>query len=85
MSGVDRQHEAAAGNTAVDLDHQPSGARIVGIRIGRDRLRQRDVDFADMIARNRLGLGAGELAGIDRLFDRDHAGAAFAGAKTVGF
>ena len=81
LSGVDRQHEAAAGDAAVDLDHQPSGARIVSVRIGRDRLRQRDVDFADMIARNRLGLLVGELAGVDGLFNRDDAGAAFPRAE----
>ena len=36
LSGIDRQHEAAAGDAAVDLDHQPPGARIV-----RDRYRPR--------------------------------------------
>ena len=77
LSGVDRQHQAAAGDAAVDLDHQSSGARIVGIGIGRDRLRQRNVDFAHVIARDRLGLGVGEFAGIDRLLDCNHAGAAF--------
>ena len=81
LSGVDRQHEAAAGDAAVDLDHQPSGARIVLIGIGRDRLRQRDVDLADMVARDRLGLLVGEFAGIDRLLDRDHVGAGLARAE----
>ena len=51
------------------------------IGIGRDRLRQRDVDFADVIARDRLGLGVREFAGIDGLLDRDHAGAAFPRAE----
>ena len=32
LPGVDRQHQAAAGDAAVDLDHQPPGARIVGSR-----------------------------------------------------
>ena len=81
LSGIDRQHEAAAGDAAVDLDHQPSGARIFVIGIGRDRLRQRDVDFADMIARDRLGLRVGEFAGIDGLLDRDHGGAGFPRAE----
>ena len=77
LSGIDRQHQPAAGDAAIDLDHQPSGARIVGVGIGRDRLRQRDVDLADMVARDRLGLRVGEFAGIDRLLDGDHGGAAF--------
>ena len=77
LTGIDRQHQAAAGNAAVDLDHQAPGARIVGVGIGGDRLRQRNVDLADMIARDRLGLDAGEFAGIDRLLDRDHGGAGF--------
>src|SRR5262245_20477559 len=34
-----------------------------------------------MIARDRLRLGVGEFAGVDRLFDRDDAGAALAGAE----
>ena len=34
-----------------------------------------------MIARNRLGLLVGEFAGIDGLFDCDHAGAAFPRAE----
>ena len=81
LSGIDRQHQAAAGDAAVDLDHQPSGARIVGIGIGGQRLRQRDIDLADMVARDRLGLHAREFAGIDGLLDRDHGGAGFPGAE----
>ena len=55
LPGIDRQHQAAAGNAAIDLDHQPPGARIVDIGIGRQRLRQRNVDLADMIACDRFG------------------------------
>src|SRR6185437_412795 len=44
----------------------------------RDRLRQRDIDFSDMIARNRLVLAARQFTGIDRLLDIDHDRARFA-------
>ena len=81
LPGIDRQHQAAAGDAAVDLDDEAPGARIVGVGIGGDRLRQRDVDLADMIARDRLGLDAREFAGIDRLLDRDHGGAGFPRAE----
>src|SRR5207244_975831 len=81
LPGIDRQHETAAGDAAVDLDHQTAGARIVAVRIGGDRLRQRDVDLADMIARDRLGFLVRQRAGVDRLFDRDYIGAGLAGAQ----
>src|ERR1035437_9608199 len=67
----------AAGNAAIDLDHQASGAGIVGVGIGGKRMRQRNVDLADMIARDRFGLHARELAGIDGLLDWDDGGAGF--------
>ena len=80
-AAVDRQHQATAGNAAVDLDHQPSGARIVGIGIGGDRLRQRDLDLADMVARDRGVLRIRQRAGIDRFLDRNHLRAGLAGAE----
>ncbi|KAH2775488.1 hypothetical protein KXW38_001952, partial [Aspergillus fumigatus] len=58
-----------------------AGARIVAVRIGGDRLRQREVDLADMIAGDRLVLFIRKRAWIDRLFDRDHIGAALASAE----
>ena len=81
LPGIDRQHQAAAGNAAIDFDHQASGARIVGIGIGGERMRQRDVDLADMIARDRFRLHARQFAGIDGLLDRDHGGAGFPRAE----
>ena len=77
LAGIDAQHQPAAGNAAVDLDHQPPGARVVGIGVGRNRLRQRDVDLADMVAPDRRGADAGEFARIDGILDRNHGGAAF--------
>ena len=59
---------------------KPPGARIVEIGIGRDRVRQRDVDLADMVASDRLRRDAFQFAGIDRLLDGDDIGTGFAGA-----
>jgi len=81
LAGIDREHQTAAGNAAIDLDHQPSGARIVGIGIGRQRLAQRNIDLADVIARDRLGLDAREFTGINGFFDRDHGRTGFPRAK----
>ena len=82
LTGIDRQYEAATGDPAVDFDHEASGARIFRVGIGRDRLRQRDIDLADMVARDRLRLLVGERAGIDRLLDRHHGRAGLARAET---
>ena len=75
LPGIDRQHQPASGNAAIDLDHQPAGARVIAIGISGHGLRQRNIDLADMIARNRCGLDARQFAGIDRLVDGDHDGA----------
>ena len=52
LSGIHRQHQAAAGNAAIDLDHQATGAWIIGVGIGGNRMRQRDVDLAHVIPRD---------------------------------
>src|SRR3984957_5329097 len=78
LPGVDGEHQPATGNAAIDLDHRPSRARIVAIGLGGERLRQRNIDLADMVARDRFGPDACEFAGIDRLLDRDHNGAGLA-------
>jgi hypothetical protein len=72
---IERQDEAAAGNAALDVEHDAAGPRIHRIGIDRERAGQREIDLADMILRDRVGLGRRQLAGIDRLLDR-HDGAA---------
>jgi hypothetical protein len=81
LSRIHRQHEAAARDATLDLDDQPPGPGIIGIGVGGDRLRQRDIDFADMVAGDRLGLDACQFTGVDGLLDRDDAGAALARAE----
>ena len=81
LPGVDRQHQPAACNAAGNLDHQTPSAGIVAVGIGGDRLRQRDVDLADMVLRDRLVLDARQFSGINRLLDSDHRGAALPGAE----
>src|SRR4051794_285642 len=44
-------------------------------------MRQRNVDLANVIARDRSGFHARELAGIDGLLDGNYASAGFPGAK----
>ncbi len=81
LPGIDRQYQATAGNAAVNLDHQASGTRIVGIGIGGQWMRQRNVDLAHVVPRDRLGFHARQFAGIDGLLDCDHGGAGFPRAE----
>lgn len=48
LAGIDRQHQAAAGDASGHFDHEAAGARVLGVGIGGNRIRKRNVDLADM-------------------------------------
>ena len=66
--GAKRQNEPAAGDTAVDIQHQTAGSRIFDIKIGADRMRQFDFDLTDMIARKLARRRFRKFAGVDHVF-----------------
>jgi hypothetical protein len=74
---VDSENQAAPGNSAAKIEHQPSGPRIDRVKIGGDRLRQGYLDFADVIARDGLDCGRHQRARIDGVVDRNNGAAAF--------
>jgi hypothetical protein len=67
----DRQHEAAARDPAVNWSTmRPMPARQMSI--GRERLRELELDLADVVLADDLGTIGSEQPGIDRVRDRRH-------------
>jgi len=55
---VQSENEATTRDPSVELEHDASGIGIDGVGVGGERLRQLDLDLADMVARNRSVLDA---------------------------